>query len=62
MEEGRSAVFRRGLRVKKVKGAEDIFEMSWASDGRATFAIGSPIQEGKFHIVWLDIGGHEILP
>lgn len=62
MEEGRRAAFRRGLRVKKLKGVDDVFEMSWASDGRATFAMGSPMQEGRFHIVWLDIGGHKILP
>ena len=62
MEEGRRSAFRKGLRVKKLKGAIDIFEMSWSSDGRATFALGNPIQEGKFHIIWLDIGGHDILP
>ena len=62
MEEGRRTAFRKGLRVKKVRGANDVYEMTWASDGRAIFAVGNPSQEGKFHIVWLDIGGHEILP
>ncbi len=62
MEEGRRTAFRKGLRVKKLRGTSDVYEMSSDSDGRATFAVGDPIQEGKFHIVWLDIGGHDILP
>ena len=62
MEQGRSTWFRRTLRVKKVQGFSDVYEMSWASNGRATFAMGDPIVEGKLHIVWLRIGGHEILP
>lgn len=51
-----------GLRVKKLSVAPDVYEMSWAADGRATFALGDPIVEGKLHIVWLRIGGHDILP
>ena len=62
MERGRSTWFRRTLRVKKVQGLSDVYEMSWASDGRATFALGDPPIEGKLHVVWLRIGGHEILP
>ncbi len=62
MEQGRSTWFRRTLRVKKVQGLSDVYEMSWASNGRATFAMGDPIVEGKLHIVWLRIGGHDILP
>lgn len=62
MERGRSTWFRRTLRVKKVRGYSDVYEMSWASDGRATFALSGPLVEGKLHIVWLRIGGHEILP
>ena len=62
MEAGQRSWFRSGLRVKKLSGAPDIYEMSWAADGRATFALGDPIVEGKLHIVWLRIGGHDILP
>ena len=36
--------------------------MSWAPDGRATFSMGNSVVEGKLHIVWLRIGGHDILP
>jgi len=56
------APFRPGLRVKQVRGNRGVWEMSWAPDGRATFAYGKQILEGATHIIWLDIGGHEILP
>jgi len=62
MEEGQRLWFRSGLRVKKLSGAPETYEMSWAPDGRATFAIGDPIVADKLHIEWLRIGGHEILP
>jgi hypothetical protein len=52
--------FRRGLRVKGIHGAEGVFEMTWADDGRATFHYGEPQQAGEPHIVWRRIGTHEI--
>jgi len=52
--------FRQGLRVKGVKGAARVFEMTWAGDGRATFEYGEPITEGEPHIVWRRIGTHTI--
>jgi hypothetical protein len=52
--------FRKGLRVKGVKGAAGIFEMTWADDGRATFEYGEPVREGQAHIVWRRIGTHAI--
>lgn len=52
--------FRAGLRVKGVQGAEGIYEVTWASDGRATFHYGEPVVEGEPHIVWRRIGTHEI--
>jgi hypothetical protein len=52
--------FRKGLRVKGVKGAGGIFEMTWADDGRATFEYGQPVREGQAHIVWRRIGTHSI--
>ena len=61
VEAGQRSWFRPGLRVKKLSGVPDMYEMSWASDGRATFAIGDPIVAGKLHIVWLRIGSHDIL-
>ncbi len=53
--------FRRGLRVKGVKGASGIFEMTWADDGRATFEYGEPVMESEPHVVWRRIGTHAVL-
>jgi hypothetical protein len=53
--------FRKGLRVKGVKGASGIFEMTWADDGRATFEYGNSIIDGEPHIIWRRIGTHDIL-
>ena len=52
--------FRKGLRVKGVKGAKGIFEMTWADDGRATFQYGPSLIEGEVHVIWRRIGTHEI--
>ncbi len=51
---------RKGLRVKGVKGATGIFEMTWGDDGRATFEYGDPVIEGEPHVVWRRIGSHAI--
>jgi hypothetical protein len=52
--------FRPGLRVKGVQGHAGVFEMTWASDGQATFHYGRPRQQNEAHIVWRRIGNHEI--
>ena len=52
---------RPGRRVKGVRGAPGIFELSWAPDGRATFEYGPPVRDAEAHIVWRRIGTHEIL-
>ena len=33
--------FCKGLRVKGVQGYPDVYEMTWAPDGRATFHYGT---------------------
>ena len=48
------------LRVKGVQGAEGVFEMTWADDGRATFEHGSAVHAEETHIVWRRIGTHDI--
>jgi hypothetical protein len=53
--------FRRGLRVKAVQRAAGVFELTWASNGRATFQYGEPIREGEAHIIWRRVGAHAIL-
>lgn len=53
--------FRPGLRVKPMKGADGIFEMTWEiQDGRATFEYGEERIAGEPHIVWRRIGGHAV--
>lgn len=56
----RAGRFRKGLRVKKMAGHDDIWEMTWAPDGRATFHYGPSITEGEQHIVWRRIGIHDV--
>lgn len=48
------------LRIKKIRGTVDIWEMSWDSDGRATFEFGNEVRAGQTHIVWRRIGTHAI--
>lgn len=57
LEAGR---FRNGLRVKGIQGASDIFEMTWAPDGRATFEYGPVVADGEPHVIWRRIGTHAI--
>ncbi|MGH2365674.1 MAG: hypothetical protein ACRDGF_05560 [Chloroflexota bacterium] len=56
----RGREFRKGLRVKGVKGAAGIFEMTWADDGRATCEFGAPVVSGDVHVLWRRIGTHDI--
>jgi hypothetical protein len=56
----RSGRFRAGLRVQHVQGTEGIFEMTWASDGRATFQYGDELKRGEAHIIWRRVGTHDI--
>ncbi len=57
----RGREFRKGLRVKGVKGATGIFEMKWADDGRATFEYGDAVRAGEPHVIWRRVGTHAIL-
>ncbi len=52
--------FRKGLRVKGVKGTAGVFEMTWATDGRATFQYGDPAIKGETHVIWRRVGTHSI--
>jgi len=52
--------FRPGLRVKRVQGTDNIFEMTWSPDGRATFEYG-PGGEAGAHVTWRRIGRHTVL-
>lgn len=59
LERGRG--FRKGLRIKGIRGSPGVYEMTWADDGRATFSIGSSIRAGEPHIEWRRVGTHDIL-
>ena len=52
---------RPGLRVKGVRGTPGVYELTWAPDGRATFAYGRSIVGDEPHVIWRRIGTHEIL-
>lgn len=52
--------FRSSLRVTKVQGTRDVWEMTWASDGRATWQYGERQREAEPHVVWRRIGSHDI--
>jgi hypothetical protein len=52
--------FRQGLRVKSVTAHPGVFEMTWDSDGRATFSYGTERVPGQAHIIWRRIGTHAI--
>lgn len=51
----------RSLRIKRVQGTKDVWEMSYSGDGRATFRYGAEVKPGETHVEWLRVGGHEIL-
>jgi len=52
--------FRKGLRIKSIRGASGIFEMTWANDGRATFEYGESMAPNEPHVVWRRVGTHAI--
>jgi len=56
-----AGAFRAGLRVKKIEGADGIFEMTFAPDGRATFEFGDERFPDEPHVIWRRVGTHDIL-
>jgi hypothetical protein len=60
VEDLETGTFRPGLRVKGVRGATGVFEMTWAPDGRATFEYGTERVAGQAYIVWRRVGTHDI--
>ena len=52
--------FPAGLRVKRLKSAPDVWEMSFGPDERATFEFGPPVRPGERHVIWRRIGSHDI--
>ncbi len=60
VEDLESGRFRPGIRVKGVRGALRVFEMTWAPNGRATFEYGAKRVPGEAHIIWRRVGTHDI--
>jgi hypothetical protein len=54
------SAFRKGLRVKRVQATSQVFELTFAPDGRATWQYGPEVSPGEPHIVWRRIGTHDI--
>ncbi|MFE0776790.1 hypothetical protein [Streptomyces sp. NPDC058861] len=52
--------FHPGLRIKGVRCAPGVYELTWAPDGRATWCYGRARIAGDRHIVWRRIGTHGI--
>ena len=48
--------FRPGIRAKRIEGASNIYEVSFAPEGRATWEYGEPLLEGEVHIIWRRVG------
>jgi hypothetical protein len=47
-----SGEFDPTLRVKRVQRSADVWEITWAPDGRATFEYGPEVRPGEPHVVW----------
>jgi hypothetical protein len=60
VESLRRGSFDPALRVKRVQGYPGVWEMTWASDGRATFEYGEEVRPGEPHVIWRRIGTHSI--
>lgn len=52
--------FRSGLRVKRVQLTPNVFEMTFAPDGPATWHYGEETRPGEPHVVWRRIGTHDV--
>ena len=51
--------FRPGLRVQRLRGRADVWELTWAPDGRATWQYGPRQYPDQPHIIWRRVGTHD---
>ena len=61
VEDAATGKFRSSLRVKRVQGTPEVFEMTWAPNGRATWQYGQPIHGKESHIIWRRVGTHDMV-
>jgi hypothetical protein len=47
--------------VKRVQGADDVWEIAFAPDGRATFTYGQEVTPGQPHVICRRVGTHQVL-
>jgi hypothetical protein len=52
--------FSANLRVKRVRGEDAVWELTFAPNGRATFEYGEERVAGQPHVIWRRIGDHSI--
>ncbi|MEU5499536.1 hypothetical protein [Streptomyces griseofuscus] len=61
----RTGCFRPGLRIKRVRCASGVYELTWSMGtgpaGRATWQYGPEHRPGTPHVIWRRIGTHDIL-
>ncbi len=50
--------FQPALRVKRVRGTDGVWEVTFAPDGRATFAYSGEVRPGEAR---RRVGGHQVL-
>jgi hypothetical protein len=53
LEAGR---FRPGIRVKRIEGTSNVYEVTFAPEGRATWEYGEPMLDGQTHVIWRRVG------
>ncbi|MFF9352745.1 hypothetical protein [Streptomyces sp. NPDC014734] len=65
VEDLRTGRFRAGLRVKRVRLAPGVYELTWSAGtgpaGRATWEYGPVRRPDDPHVIWRRIGTHSIL-
>ncbi len=49
------------LRVHRVQGTANVWEITFAPDGRATFEYGAEVMAGEPHVIWRRVGTHAVL-
>jgi hypothetical protein len=50
MHSGKAGSHPRSLRIKRVQGTRDIWEMSYSGDGRAAFRCGAEVRPRETHV------------